>query len=117
MSDSNSGDELASLAMEAIDGVMQALQVLVVCLSKSGQLDPGDYALLLSDFRERHVDSGSMQAMVIDRLMVMLVDQPEELGRHSQAEIRRAAFQLIPGGTPGPMPTAASADPDEGSPV
>lgn len=96
----------ADLALEFCEGVMQVLQVLVVCLGKSGRLDTAEYARLLSNWRETNVDRDSIQEAVIDRMLSMLVDQPEVLAHHMQAHLRRSGFQLVSAESPGLGTTA-----------
>jgi len=89
---------------QAIDGVMQTLEVLVMCLGKAGQMDTAEYARLLTDWRSQHVGPGSMQEAVIDRMLGLLVDRPDVL-------VRRAAIRLAAAEGPGGAPTAASSRP------
>ncbi len=76
-------------ALDAVDGVMQVLQVLVVGLIRTGALDPTEYARLLLDWRRSHVAPESVQQAVVDRMLDMLSERSDVLIRRS--EIRAVA--------------------------
>lgn len=87
------------MALDAVEGLIQALQILVMCLGKSGQLDTAEYARLLADWRLAHVPPDSMQEAVLDRMLSFLVDEPEVL-------LRRLSLQVVQGESHGQMPNA-----------
>lgn len=75
------GGEEMNLSLDAIEGVMQVLQVLVMCLDKQGHLDGGEYAAMLADWRIQHVPPDSLQEAIVDRMIDTLVDDPRALIR------------------------------------
>lgn len=99
-------EESQAFMQESIEGLLNLLQVLVVALGKSGQLDTGEYARLLTDFQNQHMEAGSMQAVLFDQMLALLVDQPEVLKR-------RMALSVV-AQNPVPSPTAPSSDPVDG---
>ncbi len=89
------GQEIGQdLALEGIEGVMQLLQVLVLALGKTGQLDTAEYARLLADWHHKQIEPDSLQDVLFQRMLGMLVDQPEVL-------LRRTGIQLMQ--APGPV--------------
>lgn len=78
-----------ALVYDAIDGVMACLQILVWSLRDAGQLDADKYACLLADFRLNKTSPGSMQEVIIDRMLSGLVDAPEVL-------LRRLSMKVLP---------------------
>jgi len=84
-------------ALEGIEGVMQLLQVLVLALGKTGQLDTAEYARLLADWHNQQIEPDSLQDVLFQRMLGMLVDQPEVL-------LRRTGFQLMPVSSPAGEP-------------
>lgn len=85
------------LALEGIEGVMQLLQVLVLALGKTGQLDTAEYARLLADWHNKQIEPDSLQDVLFQRMLGMLVDQPEVL-------LRRTGFQLMQAASPADEP-------------
>lgn len=98
-------DDLEDPVFDAVDGVMKLLEVLVLTLGKSGALDTGEYARLLTDFRRTQVEPDSVQEAVIDRMLTLLVDRPDVL-------LRRSAFQLVSESDRDPAPTGPASDPE-----
>lgn len=94
--------------LEGIEGVMQLLQVLVIALGKAGQLDTAEYARLLADWHHQQIQPGSTQDVLFQRMLGMLVDQPEVL-------LRRTGFQLMQAESPAGEPRQSTADPGEQS--
>ncbi|KFK92775.1 MULTISPECIES: hypothetical protein [unclassified Serratia (in: enterobacteria)] len=78
------------LLYEGLEGVMSCLQVLVICLGKSGHLDTAEYTRLLAEWRLQEAPPESITEALIDRMLAMLVDEPEVL-------LRRMSMQLLPG--------------------
>lgn len=76
-------------ALEGIEGLMQLLQALVLALGKTGQLDTAEYARLLADWHNQQIEPDSLQDVLFQRMLGMLVDEPEVL-------LRRSRFQLMP---------------------
>ena len=75
-------------ALEAVDGVLKVLQVLVLRLGQSGVLDSSEYARDLLSYRTQEAPD-SIQAAVIDRMLDMLVDRADVL-------LRRAEIHAVP---------------------
>lgn len=75
---------------EGLEGVMSCLQMLVVCLGKSGQLDTAEYARLLAELRLKETEPDSITEVLIDRMLGMLVEEPDVL-------LRRLSMQVLPG--------------------
>lgn len=88
MTTENNDEELTALAQETAEGVLDVLQILVISLANSGHLDTADFSRLLVDWRQDHTESESMRQAVVDRVLAMLVDEPEVL-------TRRLSMQLV----------------------
>lgn len=105
----NNSDELTpEHAVDVADGVMQVLQVLVVSLGTQGVLDTAHFARLLTDWRTNHTEGGSFGQVMVDRMLTMLVDEPEVL-------VRRASMRVVPAapGQPDGEPSPPDPDPVE----
>ena len=84
--------ETETFIVEAVDGLMSLLQVLVVALSKEGKLDTAEYARLLLDFRQKLVQPDSYQDALFQRMLEMLVEgDPQVL-------MRRLEMHVVPTG-------------------
>ena len=105
MDDQETGQDWA---LEGIEGVMQLLQVLVVALGKTGQLDTAEYARLLADWHHQQIQPGSTQDVLFQRMLGMLVEQPEVL-------LRRTGFQLMQAENPAGEPRPPVAGPGKQS--
>ncbi len=79
---------VAAAALDASEGVMEVLQVLVVALAATGALDTAEYARLLAEWRQAHTANGSLQAVFMERMLAVLVDDPGPL-------MRRAMMRLV----------------------
>lgn len=89
------------LTMDAVEGLMSLLQVLVISLGRTGMLDTADYARLLLDYREQHIARESIAEALIDRMLDSLVKEGADV------LLRRHSMRLIPpSGTPEQRPTA-----------
>lgn len=84
--------ETETFIVEAVDGLMSLLQVLVVALSKEGKLDTAEYARLLLDLRQKTVQPDSYQDVLFQRMLEMLVEgDPQVL-------MRRWDMHVVPTG-------------------
>ncbi len=81
---------VAAAALEASEGVMEVLQVLVVALASSGVLDAEKYAQLLAEWRQQHTSDGSLQAVFVERMLAVVVDDPRPL-------LSRAGMRVVTG--------------------
>ena len=82
------GDSPNDLIAEGLDGMMKLLQGLVIALQQSGSMDTAYYARLLVSMRGDE-KANSMQEALIDRMLMMLVDDPQTL-------VRRMAIRAVP---------------------
>lgn len=88
--DTNTQDEPLDpsvMALELTEGLLKVIQLLVMCLNRSGALDGAEFARLLADARRELVPEGSLEESILDRVLGSLVDHPEAL-------IRRRGFRL-----------------------
>lgn len=99
--------ETQEMTLQGLEGVANALQILVLTLFQNGSLDPSDYTRALIDYQREHIDPDSFQASVFDRILDMLTDDQR------QALLRRLSFRLIPGKTPARTPSASPPAPTE----
>jgi len=77
-------------SLDATEGVMTVLQLLVLELDRSGVLNGAQFAKLLLDFRRDQVEEDSMRAVMIDRMLGMFCQEGVEV------LIRRHALELVP---------------------
>lgn len=80
-------EEMIRLAQDTAEGVLSVLQILVISLAKSGHLDTADFSLLLAGWRNDNTDKDSMQQAVVDRVLMMLVDDHEALTRRLEMKL------------------------------
>ena len=73
-------DELAQLVLEATDGLMLSMQLLVMSLDQTGHLDRPHLARLLAQARNDLAPDG-FQADVLDRFLAFPAEEPEALRR------------------------------------
>jgi hypothetical protein len=97
---SENDDGNGRLALDGVLGLMKAMHVLTMSLERSGQLDTADYTGLLADCRNTQTEQDSMQREVMDWLLNQLCEESDVL-------VRRAAFQVVNGGSPDEPPNAA----------
>lgn len=86
--------------MDALEGVMTLLQVLVVSLDRSGHLDSADYIQALLSARDELIDKDSIAETLVDRMLDMLVKEGAETLHR-----RRALHLVRPGVSPEPAPS------------
>ncbi|HDX8968289.1 TPA: hypothetical protein RQO16_005384 [Klebsiella oxytoca] len=90
----NDSEHPNKLLYEGLEGVMACLQILIICLGKSGQLDVSEYTRLLAEWRLNEAPRDSLTEVLLDRMLLMLVEEPDVL-------LRRLSLQLVPGSDDG----------------
>ncbi|EEK8237783.1 hypothetical protein G3Y60_002472 [Salmonella enterica] len=74
-------------AQDVIVGIMSCLEPLVICLRDSGHLNVEQYAHMLADNRLRHVEPGSVEEILLDQILALLVDDPDVFLRRMRMKI------------------------------
>lgn len=90
MTDAQEAFEEVRLAQAAAEGQLQLLQLLVMSLVQTGQLDPTDYAARIAAWSAERALPGSVEESQMWRMLSVLVGDPDAL-------LRRAAFRVVPG--------------------
>jgi len=83
-------EEQETFMLEAVEGLMTLMQALVMALDKSGTLDTAEYSRVLLGMRESLVEPGSLQDVLFQRMLRMLVEgDPKVL-------VRRWGMHAVP---------------------
>ncbi len=90
MTDTQDALEQSRIACGAAEGLMQLMQLLVMSLVQSGQLDPSEFAAHLAAWSTERAEPGSIEESQTWRMLSTLVKDPDAL-------LRRAAFRVVPG--------------------
>lgn len=87
--------------LDAIEGLMSLLQMLVVSLGRTGKMDTADYARALLDYRDR-LPPDSVAQTLFDRMLDLLVEEGADV------LLRRSSMRLV---SKSPDPAASDSGP------
>ncbi|EAA7373012.1 hypothetical protein DKU74_20020 [Salmonella enterica subsp. salamae] len=84
---SDESEHPETFARDALVGVMSCLEPLVICLRDSGHLDVDQYARLLAHNRLHYAAPGSVEEVLLDQILALLVDDPDVFLRRMKMKI------------------------------